>query len=120
MTNYQLLEMDPVELVDWLESEYLIELPTDVNSLDEMNKAGMLLGKLANTYSYLKILSAYAKLNVRRAKQQKSNKEKIDEAVDRREIFETFADTIKLQYTAVSRMITVRKQMDEESKMDRQ
>ena len=59
----------------------------------------------------------FAKLKVREAKKDKENKENIDKAVDRKEIINSYADVIKCQYNAVSRMVTVKKQIDEEMKM---
>mgnify|MGYP003312398494 CR=1 FL=1 len=43
--------------------------------------------------------------------------EEIDKAIDRKEILSSYADTVKLRYNAVSRMITVRKQVEDELKM---
>ena len=45
------------------------------------------------------------------------SKEEINDCIDRRDILDSFANTVKLQYTAVSRMITVKKQVDDELKM---
>ena len=75
------------------------------------------MGKLTNIYSYLVSLSLFAKLKVREAKKDKTNKEEIDKAVDRKEIITSYADIIKCQYNAVSRMVTVKKQIDDEMHM---
>ena len=112
-----ILSLDPEDLLHWLNENFLEEVPIAIDNTDDLKKAGILLGKLTNIYSYLVSLSMFAKLKVREAKKNKDNKEEIDKAVDRKEIINSYADIIKCQYNAISRMVTVKKQIDEEMKM---
>ena len=112
-----ILSLEPEDLLQWLNDNFLEEIPIAINNIEDLKKAGILLGKLTNIYSYLVSLSMFAKLKVREAKKNKENKEEIDKAVDRKEIVNSYADVIKCQYNAVSRMVTVKKQIDEEMKM---
>lgn len=112
-----ILSLDPEDLLQWLNSNFLEDIPIAINNVEDLKNAGVLLGKLTNIYSYLVSLSMFAKLKVREAKKDKENKENIDKAVDRKEIINSYADVIKCQYNAVSRMVTVKKQIDEEMKM---
>lgn len=112
-----ILSLDPEDLLQWLNSTFLEDIPIAINNTEDLKKAGVLLGKLTNIYSYLVSLSMFAKLKVREAKKDKENKENIDKAIDRKEIINSYADIIKCQYNAVSRMVTVKKQIDEEMKM---
>ena len=112
-----ILSLDPEDLLQWLNSNFLEDIPIAINNVEDLKNAGVLLGKLTNIYSYLVSLSMFAKLKVREAKKDKENKENIDKAVDRKEIIKSYADVIKCQYNAVSRMVTVKKQIDEEMKM---
>lgn len=112
-----ILTLEPEDLLQWLNDNFLEDVPTSVSTVDELKTAGVSLGKLTNIYSYLVSLSLYAKLKVREVKKNKENKEIIDKAVDRKEIINSYADIIKCQYTAISRMVTVKKQIDEEIKM---
>jgi hypothetical protein len=112
-----ILSLDPEDLLQWLNSNFLEDIPIAINNVEDLKNAGVLLGKLTNIYSYLVSLSMFAKLKVREAKKDKENKENIDKAIDRKEIINSYADVIKCQYNAVSRMVTVKKQIDEEMKM---
>lgn len=112
-----LLNLEPSALLQWLNENYLEDVPPAISTVDDLKNAGILLGRLTNTYSYLVSLSLYAKLKVREVKRNKEEKEIIDNAIDRKEIINSFTDIIKCQYNAVSRMVTVKKQVDEEMKM---
>ena len=116
--NYMdVLSMDPKSLMIWLESNFSCDIPTTIETVDDLKNAGMLLGKLTNIYSYLMSMSTFAKLSVRESKKSGLSKDDINECIDRRDILDSYAATIKMQYTAISRMITVKKQIDEEMKM---
>lgn len=112
-----ILTLEPEDLLRWLHENFLEDVPTSISTIDELKAAGVSLGRLTNIYSYLVSLSLFAKLKVREVKKNKESKEIIDKAVDRKEIINSYADVIKCQYTAVSRMVTVKKQIDEEIKM---
>jgi hypothetical protein len=112
-----ILSLDPEDLLQWLNSNFLEDIPVTVTNIEDLKKAGQMLGELTNIYSYLVSLSLFAKLKVREVKRNKESKDVIDKAVDRKEIINSFADTIKCKYNAVSRMVTVKKQIDEEIKM---
>lgn len=112
-----ILSLDPDDLLIWLQNNYSEDIPTSITSVDDLKHAGEMLGKLTNIYSYLVSLSLFAKLRVRENKKNKVEKEEVDKSVDRKEIITTFAENIKMQYTAISRMITVKKQIDDEMRM---
>lgn len=111
------LEIEPEELLCWLNDNFNDDVPIALNTTQDLKNAGELLGKLMNVYSYLNSLSLHARLQVRTLKKNKADKEEIDKAIDRKEILSSYADTVKLRYSAVSRMITVRKQVEDELKM---
>lgn len=112
-----ILSLEPEDLLEWLNNNFLEDIPVTVSDVEELKKAGKMLGELTNIYSYLVSLSLFAKLKVREVKRNKENKDIIDKAVDRKEIINSFAETIKCKYNAVSRMVTVKKTIDEEMKM---
>lgn len=112
-----ILSLDPADLLAWLNDNYLETIPTTVTNVEDLKRSGELLGKLTNIYSYLTSLALFAKLKVREVKKDKTNKEEIDKAIDRKEIINSFAEMIKCQYNAVSRMVTVKKQIDDEMRM---
>lgn len=112
-----LLTLPPEQLAIWLNQNYLEQIPITVETVDDLRHAGTLLGTLANTYSYVKSIATFAALAVKEAKRKKQEKTIIDDAISRRDILDTFADTLKIQYNAISRMITVKKQIDDEMRM---
>lgn len=118
--NYNIntiLAMQPEALAIWLDKNFLDTIPTGIETTDDLRRAGELLGKLANIYSYIMSITTFAKLAVREAKRRGDSKDDINDCIARRDVLDSFTEVIKTQYNAVSRMITVKKQVDEEIKM---
>lgn len=115
--NSGLLAMEPSELLEYLTREFSVEIPMNIESVEDLNNAGTLLGKCASNYSYLITQAMIAKLVKRNLKQEKADKAEVDRALSREEILTMFADITKTSYNAISRMITVRSQAAEEMKM---
>lgn len=113
----EILSEDPFRLLELLREEYDYEIPEIIDSIDDLRKAGFLIGRLANTYSYMAQLSSYAKIAVRNAKKEKRSKNEIDDAIDRKSVIDTFTSTIEMKYKAVSRLLTIKQQINEELKM---
>ena len=113
----EILSEDPFTLLELLRAEYDYEIPETLETIDDLKKAGVLIGKLANTYSYMAQLSSYAKIAVRNAKKEKKDKNEIDDAIDRKTVIDTFAGSIEMKYKAVSRMLTIKQQINEELRM---
>lgn len=84
---------------------------------EDLVNAGKIIGKITGYYSFLMAAYMEAKLNVRLAKQEKLSKETIAARIDKRDILKDYSDILKMQYTSISRMITIKKQVDEELKM---
>ena len=112
-----LLQMEPSELLDYLTREFSIDIPVNIDTVEDLNYAGTLLGKCASNYSFLITQAMMAKLIKRNLKLEKADKTEIDKALSREEILTMFADITKTSYNAISRMITVRSQASEELKM---
>lgn len=113
----QLLKITPNELATWLEKNYLRDIPVSLETPEELKEAGKMLGQLTNDYSFLKTAATFANLAVRDAKRKKLEKNIIDDYISRRDLLDNFADITKAQYNAISRMATVKKQVDDEIKM---
>ena len=116
-TQSSLLRMEPLELLEYLVGEFTIEIPVSIDSVEDLNTAGILLGRCASNYSFLTTQAMMAKLVKRNLKLEKADKVEIEKALSREEIFTMFADMAKTSYNAISRMITVRSQATEEMKM---
>ena len=118
MTYQELVEMDPLKLMDWLTQNYTVEIPIQLNTVEDMERAGKLLGVLAGNYAYLNTLVSYAKVAVREEKRKGTgNKVSSENMITKRDAIQSFADSQKILYQAISRMITVKQEINEELHM---
>ncbi len=108
--------MEPKELLDWITTEFSVQLPTEIISVEDMNLAAKLLLQLSNNYSYLCALLSNAKLEAR-AQKRYGEKKDYEDAVDRKEIIQNMVDCVKQQYAAVSRSVTIRIENNQELRM---
>ena len=112
-------EADPAELLEEMKKSFTTKLPTQIESVDEMKNAQKLLSKLASQYSFLTAVAVEIKGIKRRMKRDKESKEKVDDMMEREEILTAYCDSVKMNYNAISRMITIRQQIYDEYKMDK-
>ena len=107
-------------LIKWLDKRFYYSIPKGLESIDDMKVAGRLLGQLSNDYSYLAILLSYAKAFVRAEKRKgKDFKLSYEDMIDKRDIIDEMTSVVKMQYQAISRMITVKHDIQEELNMNR-
>ena len=116
MNITELLNMDSFTLIEHLYMEYVVELPEALITVEDMQEAGSLLPKLINAYSFLASASEYAKVLVRENK-GKIPKDELNELMGKRDAIIQAAETAKMQYTALSRMITVKQEINNELRM---
>ena len=119
--SYQeVLIMNPDALEDWL-SEYTIEIPTAIETIEDMQLASRLLSRLASSYVYLNSLGVYAKNAVRREKKKgKENKEVYEALIDRQNAIDTTTESVKMLYNCLSRLITIKQEINREINMSNQ
>lgn len=110
------LQMQPLDLLQWLITEYSIVLPETVTTIDDMKQASDLLLRLAGNYQFLNALSSFAKIATRDAKRNLSKKE-YEDMVDKKEMIQNFEDLTKQNYNALSRAVTIYIHNCEELKM---
>ena len=132
--NFQkVAKMEPLDIIDWLNEEFMEEVPVGIETKEDAAAAGRLLGKLTNTYSYLCALSAQLSICARAQKQRcitKPNakdtakmeeyerlKNEYDLAAMRKASVDAFVDIVHQQYAAVSRMVTIKMEADKELMM---
>lgn len=112
--NYQdVFSMSPLDVISWLHDEFYVELPERIETPDDMVLASRVLLVLSGYFSYLSELLAYAKVAVRQAKRNEP-KEQWEDMVDRQVAIERKLDSVKQQYTAVSRAVTIKTEKDKE------
>lgn len=116
----ELFQLNPKELTDilWREYDFQISFNEETISIHDMATIQRLLIQTGNAYSYLSYLSSIAKIKVRQAKRSKdTKKEEEEDAIDRKEAINNLVDAVKMQYSVISRLITVKQQINEELKM---
>lgn len=106
-----MLNISPEELLSVLRKKYLIEIPIEVETPEQMQEAGKLLGVCTSHYTYLENMRLAANLIKRNMKREGRPKEEIEDAVCREEIFKTYSEISKNTYKALSRMIATRQQV---------
>lgn len=118
MQPTNLWTMSNTEIMDNLQKNVLVDIPRGVRNQGDLEKLEYLLGKLANDYSYLVSLTNYARNFVRQLKRKgKEYQTEYEDMMDKRDSVEAIASAVKLQYNAVSRMLTVRIELKEENNM---
>ena len=100
----EILAEEPYHLMELFRNEYGYDIPETIDTVEDMRMAG-------------KLLSSYAKLDVRTARRDKNNKQKVEDAIDRKNVIDTFGEAVGLKYKAISRMLTIKQQINEELKM---
>lgn len=108
--------MDPEELNSDLIEEYVHEIPINIESVDDMARAGRLMGILTNNYSYMLATLNTFKIWVKIAKKAE-DKSEYEKMVMRRDSVEAIVDILKQQYSAVSRLISVKQEINNELRM---
>lgn len=113
----EIFSMDPEELRESVAAQFPVKIPVSIETVDDMTRAGKLLGCYTSWYSYLTGMALAAKLRKRALKQAKADKKEIEDALSREEIFDSYADITKQAYNAISRMFTVKQEINNELKM---
>lgn len=129
------LRDDPIAILRELEKRYTFIIPVRIETPQDMQFAGELLGRITNAYSYLAEVDAKLAVYVKAAKQNCIMKPKgKDETVEkiqeyqrlkdnyemmalRRNAVSSFVEILKQQYNCISRMITVKIEINKEIKM---
>ena len=118
MTYEEIMEMEPLKLQVWLESEFSAEIPPDLSEVTALREAERLLSRFGTQLSYLGYLQGFAKIYVRETRRAvkagRLPKSAEEDAVDRKNSVDQAAESVKALKEAVSRMVTVRQAIAEE------
>lgn len=112
----KLLDMEPMDFMKWAIKEFHLEIPTNIEDIDDASLVGELLAKSSNQYSYLCELQGMFKILARDAG-RKGDKKLKEDIIDKNTLIDEVGKGLKQQYQTLSRMITVRYMNLEESKM---
>lgn len=109
-----IFSMPPEELIQVISENFQVNIPPYVDSIEDMEQAGRLLGVCASNYSYLINMAMAAKIRKRRVKRDGASKQEAEDALSREKIFSTYAEIMKTSYNSISRMITIKQEINEE------
>lgn len=116
LTVLNLKEWNPKELTNYLLSNFSVDIPPAIEEPEDYKRVSKLLSDISGIYSFAMSLLMYAKVQVREARRT-GNKLDVEDAIDRKSVLEDFVSIVKMQYNAVSRLISARQQATEELKM---
>lgn len=116
MSIKNILEMDVFELIEYINHDFYVTLPENIISIEDMQDASKMLAKLINSYTFLSNMAEYTKILVRQNK-GKIEKDELNMLIGKRDVLVQAVDTVKMQYSALSRMITVKQEINNELKM---
>jgi hypothetical protein len=106
--NIAIAESDPMELLQYMQTRYLVRVPEGIRTGDDLGQAGVLLGRLTNDRTYLMSLLSYLKYLTKLERSGgKDNAVAYQEMMSRRDIVQDAFDTVDKQYEGLSRMVTV-------------
>ena len=117
MSYEKIVNSDPFELNTWLLQSFQCNVPISIDSIEALIKANEMLGGLTNQYSYLMSILSFLKIEVKMEKRKCKNSETTEDMMLRRDCFQDTVDIVKQQYNAISRMITVKQEINQELKM---
>lgn len=108
--------LDPEELSFDLIEEYIHDIPLSVETAEDMAWAGCLMGTLTNQYSYLTSAHNMFKIWTKMAKAS-GDKTEYENMAMRRDTIEVIAKILKQQYDSLSRLITIKQEINNELRM---
>ena len=100
-----ILKMDPLVFLTFLE-QYKVEVNCNVESVDEMNRAGQQLGEIANAYSFLSSLYTYAGV-LKRQLQRNGQQAEYQDMIDKEEALNQTMKAVDLLYKSLSKAIMI-------------
>ena len=116
ITPTSLFTLGVDEIIGSLAQFVMGDIPEGINSQDDLAQIEYYLGRLGNDYAYLIELLSYSRNYVRRLKRD-GHKEKSEDLMDIRDGIESMASAVKLRYQAVSRLLTIHEQRNDENTM---
>lgn len=117
VTSSDLLSLEPVDLMEYLTENFSIQVPSAVTTAEDLEQAARILSQAYSYYSFLTSMRMTARLQKRELKNQKESRAEIEKMLAREEAFEMQAGIAKHAYDTVSRMVTIKQQINQEMKM---
>ena len=122
-TYKELSKMEPEQLYDYLANDFLEDVPSRIETVEDMIAVQRLFPVITNRYSFVAQALAFVKLETRRLKAVKDmektpeSKSEYEDMISKRDVIQTVADILDFQYKSMSRAITVRQEINREINM---
>ena len=117
MSNFlDYLQLPPMDFSEWIVSEFIEEMPISIETTEDLQNIAEKLGIITNRYSFIMSFLSFVKIETREAK-RKGDKVLYEDMIDRKETLQNTADTLKMQYQSLSRLITIRQEINRELNM---
>lgn len=104
-TIKSILELDPLDLADYLIENYFIPIPPTISNAEDLSFAGDALKQIGVTLQFFHELSAYAKRYVHIAKRELPKNE-YEDMIDRKEIIAEITNALTELKNGLSRNVT--------------
>lgn len=105
----------PMDVAKKISAMCYMEIPVEISSVEDMTKAGSLLGIITNRYSYLMSLTILVKAFIK--VYEKTDRKLWLEMLTKKETLDDACQTTLQQYQAVSRMIATKQEINKEINM---
>lgn len=116
-STQEMLSMSPEDLLSYLTTNYIIQIPLAIDSQEQVKKASEEMAKASAYYVFLSPLKLQANMLKRLLKKQKADKDLIDDMLVRETIFESQMAVMKQSYDTISRLFTIRHREQDELRM---
>ena len=111
-----IIKASPLEVADWVSAMFIDKIPISVETIEELDAASKLMAKCTNQYSSLCGMMGFIKSYIRQAKNS-GNKELAEELIDKRDCLQWAMESVKLRISTLSRMITIKQEINRELNM---
>lgn len=115
-----LLTMSVSDIISIMSQRVLSDIPEgiDMGNPDQVKRAEAALGRLPNDYAYVMEMLSYSRHYVRTLKRGGTDtKAQYEDMMDKRDALESIGSAIKLQWQGVSRMLTMKLNVDDSDEM---
>lgn len=118
-TAAEMLQMEPQELLNYITATCVVTIPISIETPDEERVAADSLAKASAYYSFLSPLRMQARILKRTLKQQGADKYTVEAMLTREEIFDMQMQVMQQTYNTISRLFTVKAQLNKEFEMQK-
>lgn len=118
-TAAEMLQMEPQELLNYITATCVVTIPISIENPDEERVAADSLAKASAYYSFLSPLRMQARILKRTLKQQGADKYTVEAMLTREEIFDMQMQVMQQTYNTISRLFTVKAQLNKEFEMQK-